>query len=63
MDKKITNASITYSTKDDAQFTITAEEASKTGKLQYEISADYVKFNSLEEIIELVEDFKSRLEE
>jgi hypothetical protein len=63
MDIKIKDASITYVLKEDSEVTITMEQSPKTGEYSYEFSSDYVKFEDLKDMVELIEDFKSRIEE
>ena len=61
MNIEIKNASITYVSKDNCEITINMEQNSKNEGPCYEFSSDYVKFEYLEDILELVEDFKSRI--
>lgn len=61
MDIEIKNASITYVPKEGSEITIIMEQNPKTGEYSYGFSSDFAKFKNLEDIVELVEDFKSRI--
>lgn len=58
---EIKNASITYVLEESSEITITMEQNLKTREHSYEFLPDFSKFENLEDIVELVEDFKSRI--
>ena len=58
---EIKNASITYVLEEGSEITITMEQNLKTGEHSYEFLPDFSTFENLEDIVELVEDFKSRI--